>query len=140
MQADVIDAKKASDINKYKAVVLGSAAYIGNWRKEAVRFVKKYEDVLSERPVWVFSSGPTDNGDPLELVNGWMYPKGVQENIQKIKPRETIVLHGKLDENKIKGLQKWMLSKAKVSFGDFRDWDSITTWAEKIADEVKLEA
>ena len=140
LEADVVAANKVKNVGEYKAVVLGSAAYIGSWRKEAVSFVKKYENTLAQKPVWIFSSGPTDEGDPLELVNGWMYPKKIQENIARIKPRETKVLHGKLDENKISGLQKWMLSNAKVPFGDFRDWESITAWAEKIADEVNQSA
>ena len=140
LQADVLAADKAKNPGEYTAVILGSAAYIGAWRKEAVKFVKKYEDLLAKKSVWIFSSGPTDKGDPLELVDGWMYPKKVQENIEKIKPRETRVLHGKLDENKIGGLQRWMLSNAKVPFGDFRDWEDITAWAEKIAEEINQSA
>ena len=74
LRTDVLPADPAfgrSDLVAYKAVVLGSAVYIGRWRKEAVKFLQANEAALAEKPVWLFSSGPTGEGDPVELVKGW---------------------------------------------------------------------
>lgn len=58
LRTDVLPTDRISDLHSYKAVVLGSAVYIGRWRKEAVTFLKANEKVLAEQLVWLFSSGP----------------------------------------------------------------------------------
>ena len=40
LRTDVLPADGVSDLTPYKAVVLGSAVYIGKWRKEAVKFLQ----------------------------------------------------------------------------------------------------
>ena len=40
LSADVLPVDRVGDLSTYRAVVLGSAVYIGQWRKEAVRFLK----------------------------------------------------------------------------------------------------
>jgi len=74
LQADVHPVDGVRDLAPYKAVILGSALYIGKWQKEAAAFLKAHEKMLSERPVWLFSSGPTGVGDPVELVEGRRLP------------------------------------------------------------------
>ena len=38
---DVVPVANVRDISGYAAVVLGSAAYIGQWRKDAAKFLKQ---------------------------------------------------------------------------------------------------
>jgi hypothetical protein len=33
-------------------------------------------------------------------------------------------------------IEKFMINKVKAPLGDFRDWDSITAWANMIAGEL----
>jgi len=68
LPAEVRNVKDISDLTPYTAVVLGSAVYMFKWRKEAAKFLQKNEQALSQRPVWLFSSGPTDEGDIVDLV------------------------------------------------------------------------
>jgi menaquinone-dependent protoporphyrinogen oxidase len=75
LRTDVLPTDRVSDLSPYKAVVLGSAVYIGRWRKEAATFLKANEKALAERPVRLFSSGPTGEGEPVELTKGWRFPK-----------------------------------------------------------------
>jgi len=70
LQADVLPVNRVSDLTPYKAVVLGSAVYMGQWCKEAVAFLKTNEKLLAERPVWLFSSGLMGEGDPVQLTKG----------------------------------------------------------------------
>jgi menaquinone-dependent protoporphyrinogen oxidase len=126
-----------SDLSAYQAVVLGSAVYIGQWRKEAVKFLKANEEVLAERPVWLFSSGPTGEGDPVELTQGWRFPGKLQPIADRIQPRDIAVFHGSVDANKLNGIERWMLKNVKAPAGDFRDWEAITSWAKAIADELQ---
>jgi len=137
LNVDVSPVHRVRDLDEYSAVVLGSAVYIGQWRREAAGFLKTNEKVLAGMPVWLFSSGPTGKGDPSALLEGWRFPKALQPIADRIRPRDIALFHGALDINKLGFVEKWMVNNVKAAFGDFRDWDAITAWAAGIADEVK---
>jgi menaquinone-dependent protoporphyrinogen oxidase len=138
LQTDVYPVDGIRDIKPYKAVILGSAVYVGKWRKDAVEFLQTHEKVLADRPVWLFSSGPTGNGDPVELVEGKRLPAALQPIADRIHPRDIAVFHGFINRDKINFIEKWTIkSLVKKPFGDFRDWDSIASWATSIADTLK---
>jgi len=137
LQVDVLPVKRVKDASIYKAFVLGSAVYIAMWRKDMVKFLEKNESLLSEQPVWLFSSGPMGEGDPIELSQGWRFPAAQSSLIERIKPRDVTIFHGAIDIKKMSFLEKWVLKNVKASTGDFRDWDAITAWAEPIANALK---
>ena len=51
--------EKVNDLSEFQAVILGSALYMGQWRKPAVSFIKNNTRALIEKDVWIFSSGPS---------------------------------------------------------------------------------
>lgn len=136
---DVLPVKQVKDLDSYGPVVLGSAVYIFHWRKEASRFLRANAKKLAERPLWIFSSGPTGKGDPVELANGWRFPKGLQPVLDNVKPREVVVFHGAIDPGKMKGMEKWMIQKVGAALEDSRDWEAIASWAEAIAEVLAAE-
>jgi menaquinone-dependent protoporphyrinogen oxidase len=140
LRADVLPADGVKDLSPYKAVVLGSAVYIGQWRKAAARFLKANEKALAEKPVWLFSSGPTGEGDPVVLVQGWRLPKALQPIADRIHPRDIAVFHGAADMTKLNGIEKWALKNVKAPPGDFRDWKAISAWAGAISEALLREA
>jgi menaquinone-dependent protoporphyrinogen oxidase len=140
LQTDVLPADRVGDLTAYQAVVLGSGVYIGRWRKEAVKFLKANEEVLAGQVVWLFSSGPTGEGDPVELTQGWSFPGALQPIADRIQPRDIAVFHGSLDANNLSFIEKWLIKNVKAPLGDYRDWDAIAAWATAIADELKGEA
>lgn len=117
----------------YRAVVLGSAVYMGSWRKEGEEYINKYADALAQRPVWLFSSGPTGEGDTAELMKGWDFPDNLKPLAERIEPQGIAVFHGKLDPQELNFAEKLVLKMVKAPTGDFRHWDEITAWAEGIA-------
>jgi menaquinone-dependent protoporphyrinogen oxidase len=137
LPTDVLPTDRVGDLSAYKAVVLGSAVYIGQWRKEAVKFLKASETVLAAKPVWLFSSGPTGEGDPVELTQGWRFPGKLQPIADRIGPRDIAAFHGAVDVNKLNFIEKWMLKTVKAPIGDFRDWEAITSWATAIGAVLK---
>jgi len=139
LRADVLLANRVKDLTPYKAVVLGSAVYIGGWRKEAASFLKSNEKALTGRPLWLFSSGPTGQGDPVALTQNWRFPKALQPVADRIHPRDIALFHGAADVNKMNPIEKWMLKNVKAPVGDFRDWKAITAWAGSIADTLLRE-
>jgi menaquinone-dependent protoporphyrinogen oxidase len=142
LQADVrsVDAAPGGDdLAAYQAVVLGSSVYIGQWRKQATQFLETHETALSERPVWIFSSGPTGEGDPVALAQGWRLPEKLQAVVDRIQPRDVAVFHGSLDLANLNFLEKLAIKNVKAPIGDFRDWEAISAWATAIADTLKEE-
>jgi len=134
---DVLPTDKVAVVGSYQAVVLGSAVYIGNWRKTAANFLKTNEKALAGRPLWLFSSGPTGKGDPVELVKGWRFPKALQHIADRVKPRDIVLFQGAAFPEKLSAISRWMMRKVKAPLGDFRDWNAITVWAATIADKLK---
>jgi len=90
----VLPADRAGDLSPYKAIVLDSAVYIGQWQKKAATFLQANEKALAERPVWLFSSGPTGEGDPVRLVKGWRFPTSLQPIADRIHARDIAIFHG----------------------------------------------
>ncbi len=134
LQADIVPVDNVHDLSAYQAVILGSGVYIGQWDKKAAAFLKTHEKSLAERPVWLFSSGPTGKGDPLALMKGQRIPAALQPVADRIRPRDMAVFHGFINPGKINFLAKWVIKNmVKAPFGDYRDWDSIARWANGIA-------
>lgn len=134
LQVDIAPISHVPDIALYKAIILGSAVYIGSWHKEAVQFLQTNMNTLADMAVWLFSSGPTGKGDPIELVDGLRLPAALQPVVDRIQPRDIAVFHGYIDPDKINFVEKWAIkSLVKKPFGDFRDWDAITSWSITIA-------
>jgi hypothetical protein len=52
----------------YDGFVVGSAPYAGGWMKPAAAFLRANQGALAGHPVWLFSSGPTGEGDPNDLL------------------------------------------------------------------------
>jgi menaquinone-dependent protoporphyrinogen oxidase len=137
---DVIPVEEVTDLRAYGAVVLGSAVYVGQWRKEAGTFLKDNEEELTKREVWLFSSGPTGKGDPEELMEGFHFPQSLQPVADRIQPRDIVFFHGALDLKKLGLPEKVVVKGIKAPLGDYRDWDAITLWAKSIVEVLQKEA
>lgn len=132
--------KAAGNLADYDAFVIGGAAYMGSWLKEATELVRRNQALLASRPVWLFSSGPlgtqpTDaQGRDLKTVSE---PKEFAELKESIKPRDVRVFFGVLDPSTLGFSERVVRSlpagRELLPEGDFRDWQEIETWARHIA-------
>ncbi len=136
LDVDVLPAEQTGDIERYRAVVLGSGVYAGHWLKEAVAFLEANEAALARRPVWLFSSGPTGEGDPVEILDGWRFPHAQQAIADRIRPQDIAVFHGKIDLSTLHLGDKLIIKAVKARVGDYRDWPAIEAWADKIAQQL----
>ncbi len=133
LAVDVKPAGQADDPATYQAVVLGSAIYMGRWRKEAETYLQVHEQALGGRPVWLFSSGPLGEGDPATLAEGFGFPGGLQSVADRIRARDVALFHGAVDTQKLNPFERMVLKMAKPPVGDWRDWNAIAAWAAGIA-------
>jgi menaquinone-dependent protoporphyrinogen oxidase len=122
----------------YDAVVMGSAVYMGQWRPEAAHFLADHASVLAERPVWLFSSGPTGEGKAVELLKGWRYPARLGPLVEKIQPQDTAVFRGALAPADL-GLRERLITwLVKAPVGDFRDWAAVDKWGARIGQDLLM--
>jgi menaquinone-dependent protoporphyrinogen oxidase len=142
LEADALDVEEAGDVLQYEAFVVGSAAYMFHWMKEATSFVKRHISLLTKRPLWLFSSGPLgtdmvddEGNDILEASR----PKEFEEMESTLDPMDTRVFSGAWDpdappKSMAERFMKIMpVSRDALPVGDFRDWDEIDSWADEIA-------
>lgn len=133
----VLPAAQVKDLTPYQAVVLGSAVYMGQWLKEAADLLRNHEEDLSQRMVWLFSSGPTGPAPVNQLLKTWRFPKSLWPIAERVRPRDMMIFHGALNMDKLSLPEKMLIQSSRVHLGDYRDWDVIAVWAETIADALK---
>jgi len=144
-EVDVTRCGDVHELSDYDAFVIGSAAYMFHWRKEARKLVTRNEELLASRPVWLFSSGSVGAGmvdekghDVLEGAR----PKEFAEFARAISPRGEQVFFGAFQLDHLRGVDrmaKWAPASA-MPVGDFRDWNAIEAWADGVADELATTA
>ena len=94
LTVDCVDAGEVGDVESYDAVVLGSAVYMKRWRGDAKHFLRKHGKELSQRPFWVFSSGPI--GDPSGDKPSWEEPPRIVERAEALGVREHVIFGGRV--------------------------------------------
>ncbi len=115
----------------FDGVVVGSAVYAGHWFKAAKRWVVTHREAIAERPTWLFSVGPL--GDPPEPHED---PVDVADLITAIGARDHHLFAGALEKDDLNLVERATVKAVHAPFGDFRDWDEIEAWADKIADDL----
>ena len=121
----------------YDGFVVGSAVYAGRWMKAAAKFLQTNQPLLASRPTWFFSSGPTGQGDPNEIMDGWAFPDNLEAERKAIDPKDIILFHGNLDLDKMNFAERMIIKSVKATTGDYRDWLVIRQWAGKIDMDLK---
>jgi menaquinone-dependent protoporphyrinogen oxidase len=137
LATDVLSVEQVADVKPYQAVILGTAVYIGRWRKSAIRFLKHHEEMLAGQKVWIFAGGPTGDEKIAHAAGGWHLSKKLETMLEHIAPRNLTLFHGCINPEKLTGLEKWIISRVKAPVGDFRNWETITSWANDIATDLK---
>jgi menaquinone-dependent protoporphyrinogen oxidase len=144
LSAEARSVREIDDVEAHDAFVIGSAAYLFHWLKDATRFVRRHRAFLATRPVWLFSSGPlgTDRTDQqgddvLEVTR----PREFAELAALVHPRGMQVFFGAWDPRAprvgiIEQVVRRMPAAEATPAGDFRDWAVIDEWSATIAREL----
>ena len=137
--------EEVPSVDPYDAVVLGGAAYMFHWLKEASAFIDRNRRLLAERPVWLFSSGPlgtdpvNEKGEDQLVVS---VPKEFPRYRAELHPRGEQVFFGALDPSAQPiGVAERLMhlmpaARDALPHGDFRDWPAIDAWADGIAADL----
>ncbi|HET8528818.1 MAG TPA: flavodoxin domain-containing protein [Gaiellaceae bacterium] len=129
LDVDVVPADEVGGVERYDAVVLGSAVYMGNWLAPALALAEANEQALRGRPTWLFSSGPL--GDPPQPD-----PPDLAPLAERVGARGHRVFTGRLDRGRLSLGERAVVRMVKAPYGDFRDWEAVADLADEIAREV----
>lgn len=136
LEVDIRSAREVGTVDRYGAVVLGAALYMGHWHKDALRFLSRYREALTERPVAVFALGPMHDDE-----KEW---QGAREQINKelakfpwLRPVALEVLGGKFDPAKLTFPWNLVPFLRRLPAGDVRDWTAIRAWASNLAERLQ---
>jgi menaquinone-dependent protoporphyrinogen oxidase len=146
LEAEARPAASVKSMAEYDAFVIGSAAYMFHWEKEAAQLVRRNRAVLAGKPVWLFSSGPlgteaTDAKGRDQKVAA--VPKEIPEFLGAVGARDHRVFFGAYErDRKPIGIAERFVSvmpaaREGLPEGDFRDWPEIEAWAAGIARDLQ---
>jgi menaquinone-dependent protoporphyrinogen oxidase len=146
LEAQARSVSDVRDVKPYDAVVVGSAAYMFHWLKEASSFVHRHRAVLAAKPVWLFSSGPlgtepvNEEGVDQKVAS---IPKELPELQASVGARDHRVFFGVYHRDRPPiGLAERVMAmmpaaREALPDGDFRDWPEIEAWAAEIARQLR---
>jgi menaquinone-dependent protoporphyrinogen oxidase len=133
--AEYLPVHEVHAVERYAAVVLGSAVYAGHWLPAAKALVEHHAEELRQRPVWIFSSGPVgDPPRPKEL------PVDVVAMLSATGAREHRLFCGRLDRQLLGFAERAIARAVRAAEGDYRDWKVVQDWTASIAAALTFEA
>jgi menaquinone-dependent protoporphyrinogen oxidase len=130
----VVDRAAPGDVASLEgvdAVVLGSAIYMSQWLEPARHLVSRLGDELRRLPVWMFSSGPVGTELKQTQETARIHPL-----LEAVQPLDYRVFSGVVDRSVLSLRERSIVRMVGAGEGDYRDWDSVRSWATMIADTL----
>ena len=124
-----------TDISDYSAVVVGSSVYLRQWSDEAKDFVSRFHKELRDMPSWAFSVGMSgvSKSKPKDIRRiGPVAVDGVFDGQE--------VFDGRYDPTALNLRERSIGYVGGAVEGDYRDWDKIRAYADRIADTLQSES
>jgi menaquinone-dependent protoporphyrinogen oxidase len=126
---------------EFDAFVIGSAIQGNHWLPSASDFVRREATLLSQRAVWLYSSGPVGDVAVASLShNGSVQPAEVKEFRRLVRPRDSRVFAGSMDRQSADlsglGFIERTVVMRFLPDGDWRDWAAIERWAQSIGSSL----
>jgi len=129
-EVDVRSVKDVNDLSPYQAVITGSAIRMSKWLPETVEFIKIHQNTLSRLPVAYFAVCLTMKDDTAEnRCKGLGFLDPVCKQFPQVKPVDIGLFAGAVDYKKLSLAYSLILKLKGAPEGDFRNWETIRTWA-----------
>jgi menaquinone-dependent protoporphyrinogen oxidase len=137
LPADCLPVDQVSDLQQYDAVVVGSALHSQAWLPEAATFVTSRVPALTARAVWLFSVGmPGALARPLRRWAMREGPMAVAPFEGLVRARGSRLFSGVVSKRQLPLVSRAVFRLMGGSYGDFRDWEDIESWAAGVAGEL----
>jgi len=130
-EVDVVPPDDVEHVERYDAVVLGSAVYVGRLAASLRALVERCGAQLAALPVWLFWSGPL--GAPAIPPTE---PDDVGVIARRVGARSVQAFDGRLQGAGLTLSERALVSLIDAPRGDFRDFDAVREWAAVVADDL----
>ncbi|NLI41258.1 MAG: flavodoxin [Caldisericales bacterium] len=132
----VLPVKEVTNLDSYQAIVIGSAVHSGKWMPEALVFIQQHQNSLRRIPTAIFQVClmlAANNEQYKTFVPDWLTPVRSQ-----IRPAAEGSFAGALWPDQYSKFTEKLglrifLATIKLKAGDYRDWDEIQKWSEKVS-------
>ncbi len=126
-------------VDEYDAFVLGSAIHAMMWLTEMSQFLEHFKDKFQEAPVAFFITC-------IRVLESDGYEHVLQEYVNhrvldQLNLKSLTAFAGRLEMSAVDWDERWTLAARYDGVtppgtynNDFRDWDTISAWAQQIAD------
>ena len=115
-------------------VVVGSAVHGQAWLPIAADWLRSQSAVLPRDGIWAFSVGmPAAVARPLRRLAALEGPKIVAALTAVVPIRGHELFSGVVAPQTFAGRSRWAFRLMGCRYGDFRDWEAIDRYADRIA-------
>lgn len=129
LEVDVKPVERVQRLDGYNGIVLGSAVRSEQWLPEALHFVERQAEVLRSIPSAFFCVGLTlaqEGNQTRENVLPYL-----DSARRYVEPDLIGFFAGVFDPRRVTLIERLQMQRAGAPVGDFRDWESISAWAEE---------
>jgi menaquinone-dependent protoporphyrinogen oxidase len=127
--ADVRAVDEVTHLDRYDAVLVGSAIRNGKWLPEAVQFLEAHRYVLRTLPVAYFTLCLTLRHDTPENRRAVLdYHTPLLNDFPEVRPVAIGMFAGMLDFADLPPATRRLSRAAGIPEGDFRNWSRIRDW------------
>jgi menaquinone-dependent protoporphyrinogen oxidase len=136
LEVDLQPMRTVGTLTGYSAIVLGAPLYMFRWHKDALRFLARHRQALTERPVAVFALGPVH--DPYDESEWQSSRAQLDKELAKfpwLVPVAVEIVGGKFDPAKLRFPINLFAGKEPAS--DIRDWTAIRAWASDLPGKLQ---
>lgn len=123
--------RQVQTLSGYSAVVLGAPLYMFHWHKDALAFLSRHREVLTQMPVAIFALGPFhDDAKELQEVRAQL-----DKELTKfpwLEPVAIEIFGGKFDPDKLTFPYNILPGLKSMPASDGRNWTAIQVWANTL--------
>lgn len=132
LAVDIQPLREVRTLDQYRAVVLGAPFYMFHWHKDALHFLGRHREALTQRPVAIFALGPL-HADEKEFQE-------VRQQLDKelakfpwLIPAAIAIFGGTFNPEKLTFPYNLLPALKNMPASDVRDWKAIRAWASDLA-------
>lgn len=127
VHVELLPAADVRSLERYGAVVLGSALYMGHWHADARRFMRRHRAGLATVPVALFAMGALKDDESDRLTSRGQLERSLS-HFPEIVPVDIAIFGGALDP----AAHHFPFNRMPAS--DTRDWEAIERWSDELVD------
>jgi len=132
LEVDLQPLQNVRTLAGYRMLVLGAPLYMFRWHKDALSFLSRHREAITQASVAVFALGPFHDEE-----KEWQSVRAqLDKELSKLpwfSPVAREVFGGKFDPTKLRFPMNLIPAVKKMPASDIRNWDAIRAWASDLA-------